>query len=72
MNLKLKTGVGVLGKDGLPWAPGTIHGVSNGWMFPVPYSMEALAGLLADPGCVEIHIIDEDNKEFTLTTRKGD
>ena len=67
MNLKVKVRKGVLGKDGQPYAPRTIHGIRDGWNIPVPYTIEAFVSLLVDPKCTSIQIITEENKELILT-----
>ena len=67
MNLTVKIGKGVLGKDGRAFAAKTIHGSDGQWNIPVPYTMEALVSLLVNPKILTISIITESNRELTLT-----
>ena len=65
--MKLKTSKGVLGKDGTPYAPSTIHAVKGKWNCPYPYSMASLCLLLVDKDVTSISIIDQDNQQLDLT-----
>ena len=65
--MKLKVSKGVLSKDGTPYAPSTLHAVSNGWNCPYPYSMASLCLLLVNEKIESISIIDEDNQQLDLT-----
>ena len=65
--MKMKMSKGVLSKGGTPWAPGTIHAVSNGWNKPCVFSMKSLILLILDKRVESISVIDEDNNQFDLT-----
>ena len=70
MKVKIKTGKGVLSKTGEPYAPNTIHILSNGWISPWPFTITGLLNALQDKAVEEIRVIDRDNVETTITIER--
>lgn len=75
--LKLSRGKGIMDKFGKePFALCTIHtvqiqespntGQTARWVHPLPFTMESLFAALIDPNVVEVEVIDEQNRKFTL------
>lgn len=67
--MKVKIGKGVMSKDGkTPYAAGTLHFTRNtGWKSPADLSFYNIGVLLKDDSVLEIQIIDEKNRQITIT-----
>jgi len=66
MRLSIKKGKGVLGKDGTPWAPGTMHVVNGKWMSATRYDPASLLEALLDEKTDKVEVISEFNTLYEV------
>tara|TARA_Y100000310_G_scaffold141149_1_gene140576 strand:- start:4011 stop:4253 length:243 start_codon:yes stop_codon:yes gene_type:complete len=66
LELTITQGTGVLGKDGTPYAPSTMHTVEGKWQAPAEFHIRSLIDELLTPEVDEIIVIDENNVETTI------
>ena len=58
---------GVLGKDGKPFAPATLHVVTrDGWQYPYDYTPAAMMGAFLNDNVTSIILCTEQNVEHTI------
>ena len=71
MKIKIKTGKGVMSKDGkTPFAAGTMFYTQDGWKSPMAFDVHNLMAALMQPTVDEVQIIDQNNNEFIITVEK--
>ena len=70
MQITLKKSKGVLGKDGKPYAPGTMYFCDGTWLTPVAYSPESLTTGLLNEKVEKVEFIDPDNNQFVITIKR--
>lgn len=66
MNITTKRSTGVLGKDGLPFAPRCMFFNDGAWKTPVNYSPDNLLIGLLNEEVLEIEMITEDNVQYNI------
>ena len=58
---------GVLGKDGKPFAPATLHVVTkDGWQYPYDYTPIAMMAAFLNNNVTSIILINEQNEQHTI------
>ena len=58
---------GVLGKDGKPFAPATLHVVTkDGWQVPYAYTPTAMMAAFLTDSIASIILINEQNEQHTI------